>query len=96
MATTYSRKSGLQKPPRGEVEADILIAAQDLFFNAYTGRDRAGADQLPTRKVWTRITKWNNRRRLFRVANHSFVRFDLRFTVADLHWHVLATQSAVT
>jgi hypothetical protein len=76
---------------KGTSRGNILIAAQDLFFtlspagNAlelinYT-KDNLSADyiveQPPT---------------LVRIANHSFVRFDYGSPVAELHWHVLATQ----
>jgi hypothetical protein len=68
-----------------------LIAAQDLFFtmtpagNALelinTTRDNLNADykveQIPI---------------MVRIGDHSFVRFDYGSPVADLHWHVLATQ----
>jgi len=69
----------------------ILIIAQDLFFtlspagNALElinySKDNLSADykieQTPT---------------LVRVADHSFVRFDYGSPMAELHWHVLATQ----
>src|SRR5437016_140955 len=119
VATTYSRKSGLQKhlvpldvsagpPPsdsgyyvlaqirpaetsKGTSRGSILIAAQDLFFtlapagNALElinyNKESLDADykveQPPT---------------LVRIAKHSFVRFDYGSPVAELHWHVLATQ----
>ena len=69
----------------------ILIAAQDLFFTLTPagnvlelinyGKETLNADyqveQPPT---------------LVTIANHSFVRFDYSSPVAELHWHVLATQ----
>jgi len=68
-----------------------LIAAQDMFFtltpagNALElinyNKESLNADykveQPPT---------------LVTMANHSFVRFDYSSPVAELHWHVLATQ----
>jgi hypothetical protein len=76
---------------QGTARGSILIAAQDLFFtltpasNAlelinYT-KDHLSVDykvEQPPTKV--------------RIANHSFVRFDYFSPVAELHWHVLATQ----
>lgn len=76
---------------KGSGRGSILITAQDLFFTQtpatntlelinYT-KDNLKADyrveQPPT---------------LVRVADHSFVRFDYLSPVAELHWHVLATQ----
>ena len=76
---------------KGTSRGSILIAAQDLFFtlapagNALElinyNKESLDADykveQPPT---------------LVRIANHSFVRFDYGSPVAELHWHVLATQ----
>jgi hypothetical protein len=76
---------------KGTSRGSILIAAQDIFFtltpagNAlelinYT-KDNLNADykveQPPTPVI---------------IANHSFVRFDYGSPVAELHWHVLATE----
>jgi len=76
---------------KGASRGSILIAAQDMFFtltpagNALElinyNKESLNADykveQPPT---------------LVRIANHSFVRFDYGSPVAELHWHVLATQ----
>ena len=76
---------------KGASRGSILIAAQDMFFtltpavNALElinyNRESLNADykveQPPT---------------LVSIANHSFVRFDYGSPVAELHWHVLATQ----
>lgn len=76
---------------KGTSRGSILIAAQDAFFtltpagNALElinyNKDNLNADykveQTPT---------------VVRIANHSFVRFDYGSPVAELHWHVLATQ----
>src|SRR6266404_4409401 len=76
---------------KGTSRGSILIVAQDLFFtlapagNALElinyNKESLDADykveQPPT---------------LVRIANHSFVRFDYGSPVAELHWHVLATQ----
>jgi hypothetical protein len=76
---------------KGIGRGSILITAQDLFFTLtrsanslelmnYT-QDNLKSDykveQAPT---------------LVRIADHSFVRFDYSSPVAELHWHVLATQ----
>jgi hypothetical protein len=76
---------------KATTRGSILIAAQDLFFtltpagNALElvnySKDKLSADykveQAPT---------------LVTIADHSFVRFDYGAPVAELHWHVLATQ----
>src|SRR5216683_1682026 len=76
---------------KGASRGSILIAAQDMFFtltpavNALElinyNKESLNADykveQPPT---------------LVSIANHSFVRFDYGSPVAELHWHVLATQ----
>src|SRR5467141_2209045 len=76
---------------KGTSRGSILIAAQDLFFTLTPAgtalelinynKESLDADykveQPPT---------------LVRVADHSFVRFDYGSPVAELHWHVLATQ----
>jgi hypothetical protein len=76
---------------KGSSRGSVLIAAQDLFFtltpatNALElvnySKDSLNADhkveQPPT---------------LARIAEHSFVRFGYGAPVAELHWHVLATQ----
>jgi hypothetical protein len=75
----------------GTSTGSILMAAQDLFFtltpatNAFElinyTKDHLFADykveQPPTPAT---------------IANHSFIRFDYFSPVAELHWHVLATQ----
>jgi hypothetical protein len=76
---------------KGTSRGSILIAAQDLFFSLTPAgnalelinynKENLNADykieQLPTE---------------VRIADHSFVRFDYGSPVAELHWHVLATQ----
>jgi hypothetical protein len=76
---------------KGASRGSILVSAQDLFFTPTPAgnalelvnfiKDNLTADftveQPPT---------------LVRIANHSFVRFDYASPVAELHWHILATQ----
>jgi hypothetical protein len=76
---------------KGTTRGVILIAAQDLFFTLTPARnvlelihynkEKLNADyeveQPPT---------------LVTIASHSFVRFDYSSPVAELHWHILATQ----
>ena len=76
---------------KGTSRGSILIAAQDLFFTLTPAgtalelinynKESLDAEykvEQPPTLVW--------------VANHSFVRFDYGSPVAELHWHVLATQ----
>jgi hypothetical protein len=76
---------------KGASRGSILIAAQDLFFSLTPAgnalelinydKESLNADyrveQAPV---------------LVRISNDSFVRFDYVSPVAELHWHVLATQ----
>ena len=76
---------------KGTSRGSILIAAQDLFFtlapagNALElinyNKENLNADYKVERPPT-----------LVRIANHSFVRFDYGSPVAELHWHLLATQ----
>ncbi len=76
---------------KGTSRGSILIAAQDLFFtltpagNALElinfAKDNLHAD-YKVEKLPTDV----------RIASRSFVRFDYGSPVAELHWHVLATQ----
>jgi hypothetical protein len=76
---------------KGTSRGSILIAAQDLFFtltpagNALELIDYDKESLNADYKVEQSPT-------LVRVASHSFVRFDYGSPVAELHWHVLATQ----
>src|SRR5260370_6529299 len=76
---------------KGTIRGSVLIAAQDLFFSLTPAsntlelinfsKDSLNVDykveQPPT---------------AVRIANHSLIRFDYGSPVAELHWHVLATQ----
>jgi hypothetical protein len=76
---------------KGTSRGSILIAAQDLFFtltpakNALElinyNKDNLNAD-YKVEQPPTPVT----------IANHSFLRFDYGSPVAELHWHVLATE----
>jgi len=76
---------------KGSVRGSILIAAQDLFFTLtpvrnvleliYYNKDGLNAD-YKVEQPPTPVT----------LANHSFVRFDYGSPVAEIYWHVLATQ----
>jgi hypothetical protein len=75
----------------GTSRGSILIAAQDLFFtltpatNAFELVNYTKDHLIADYKVEHPPTPVT-------VANHSFVRFDYVSPIAELHWHVLATQ----
>ena len=74
---------------KGTSRGIILITAQDLFFTPAGNalelmnftKDKLNADY-----------KVEQPPALVRIGNHSFVRLDYVSPVAELHWHVLATQ----
>jgi hypothetical protein len=76
---------------KGTSRGNILIAAQDMFFtltpakNALELTNYTKDNLISDYKVEEPPTE-------LRIANHSFVRFDYGSPVAELHWHVLATQ----
>jgi hypothetical protein len=76
---------------KGTSRGNILIAAQDMFFTltpAKTALDLTNYTKenlIPEYQVEEPPV-------VLRIANHSFVRFDYGSPVAELHWHVLATQ----
>jgi len=76
---------------KGTSRGSILIAAQDLFF---TVAPAANALELINynKEGLNADYKVEQAPTMVRIANHSFVRFDYASPVAELHWHVLATQ----
>ncbi len=76
---------------KGPSRGSILIAAQDLFFTHTAAcntlelinyaKDNLNAD-YKVEQPPTPVT----------IAGHSFLRFDYGSPVAELHWHILATQ----
>jgi hypothetical protein len=68
-----------------------LVTAQDLFFTLTPGAN-ALALVNHTREHLMADYKVEQPPTLVRLADHSFVRFDYVSPVAELHWHVLATQ----
>jgi len=76
---------------KGTSRGSILIAAQDLFFTLTPADNALGL--ITFRKgVLSTEYKVEQPPSLVRIADHSFVRFDYGSPVAELHWHVLATQ----
>jgi hypothetical protein len=76
---------------KGTSRGSILIAAQDLFFSL-TPADNA-LELINYRKGSLNPDyKIEKTPTLVRIGDHSFVRFDYGSPVAELHWHILATQ----
>ena len=76
---------------KGTSRGSILIAAQDLFF---TLTPAGNALELINynKESLNADYKMEQPPTVVRIADHSFVRFDYGSPVAELHWHVLATQ----
>jgi hypothetical protein len=76
---------------KGTSRGSVLVTAQDLFFTL-TPAENALALINHTRDHLMADYKLEQAPTLVRLADHSFVRFDYASPVAELHWHVLATQ----
>jgi hypothetical protein len=76
---------------KGTSRGSVLITAQDLFFTL-TPAANALALINHTKDHLIADYKVEQPPTLVRLADHSFVRFDYVSPVAELHWHVLATQ----
>jgi hypothetical protein len=76
---------------KGTSRGSILIAAQDLFFTLTTARNVLELINYTKDKL-TADYQVEQPPTLVTIASHSFVRFDYGSPVAELHWHVLATQ----
>jgi hypothetical protein len=76
---------------KGTSRGSILIAAQDLFF---TLAPASNAMEMVSynKESLNADYKVEQPPTVGRIADHSFVRFDYGSPVAELHWHVLATQ----
>jgi len=76
---------------KGTSRGSILIAAQDLFF---TVAPASNAMELITynKESLSAEYKVEQPPTVVRIADHSFVRFEYVSPVAELHWHLLATQ----
>ena len=76
---------------KGTIRGSILIAAQDLFFTFTPARNALELINHNKDKLNAEYTV-EQPPTLVTTASHSFVRFDYGSSVAELHWHVLATQ----
>jgi hypothetical protein len=76
---------------KGTTRGSILIAAQDMFFTLAPVTNTMELINYTKDKLQTDY-KVEQPPTLVRIADHSFVRYDYGSPVAELHWHVLATQ----
>jgi len=76
---------------KGTSRGSILIAAQDLFFTLTPARNALELINHNKDKLNVEY-KMEKPPTLVTIASHSFVRFDYGSPVAEIHWHVLATQ----
>ena len=77
---------------KGPDRGSVLIAAQDMFFSlapASNALELIGYSQAKLNAEYFTVEQPPT---VVRIANHSFVRFDYVAPVAELHWHVLATE----
>lgn len=75
----------------GESRGSILIAAQDLFFTLTPATNAFELINFTKDHLYSEYQVEQGPTPVT-VAGHSFVRFDYFSPVAELHWHVLATQ----
>jgi hypothetical protein len=76
---------------KGSSRGSVLIAAQDLFFTLAPATNTLELINFSKDKLNSEY-KLEQPPALVRIADRSFVRFDYSSPVAELHWHVLATQ----
>jgi len=76
---------------KGTSRGSILIAAQDLFFTFTPPRNALELINNNKDKLNAEYTV-EQPPTLVTTASHSFVRFNYGSPVAEIHWHVLATQ----
>ncbi len=76
---------------KGTARGSILLAAQDLFFTLTPASNALEMINFTKDKLNAEY-KVELPPTLVTIAGHSFVRFAYGSPVAELHWHVLATQ----
>src|SRR6266481_9261485 len=76
---------------KGTSRGSILIAAQDMFFTLTPAGNALELINF-TKDNLNENYKVEQPPAPVTIAGHSFVRFDYGSPVAELHWHVLATQ----
>src|SRR5882762_8386249 len=76
---------------KGTSRGSILIAAQDMFFTLTPAKNALELINHNKDKLNVEY-KVEQPPTLVTTASHSFVRFEYGSPVAEIHWHVLATQ----
>jgi hypothetical protein len=76
---------------KATVRGSILLAAQDLFFTLTPASNTLELISFTKDKLNPEY-KVEQPPTLVTIAGHSFVRFGYGSPVAEIHWHVLATQ----
>jgi len=76
---------------KGSTRASILITAQDMFFTLTPATNALELINY-TKDSLNAAYKVEQPPTPVTIAGHSFVRFNYASPVAELHWHVLATQ----
>jgi hypothetical protein len=75
----------------GTSRATLLITAQDLFFNRNPAHNAEETIQLAKETLENSYSVEQPPARVT-IAGHPFARFDYTSPVAQLHWHMLATE----
>jgi hypothetical protein len=76
---------------RRSLEGHTLIAAQDMFFGVTPANSPAELIEY-TKQHLDPGFKIERQPGPVRIAHRDFIRFDYRSPVAQIHWHILATQ----
>ena len=77
---------------RGTDRGSVLVAAQDMFFTLAPAGNALELINYSKDKLNAEYYKVEQSPTVVRIADHSFVRFDYVSPLAELHWHVLATE----
>jgi hypothetical protein len=77
---------------KGADRGSVLIAAQDMFFTLAPAGNALELINYSKDKLNAEYYSVEQTPTVVRIADHSFVRFDYVSPLAELHWHVLATE----
>ena len=77
---------------KGADRGSVLVAAQDMFFTLAPAGNALELINYSKDKLNAEYYSVEQTPTVVRIADHSFVRFDYVSPLAELHWHVLATE----
>jgi hypothetical protein len=77
---------------KGSDRGSVLVAAQDMFFTLAPAGNALELINYSKDKLNAEYYTVEQPPTVVRIADHSFVRFDYVSPLAELHWHVLATE----